>query len=83
MVLEEDGELQLIKEDKHFIFLEGQSDSRPLGDADLDGIDFDIEGGTTEHWDEFARALSGFIQQKKVLTNLFVLATNELYYDST
>ncbi|GLT59010.1 hypothetical protein SLA2020_318590 [Shorea laevis] len=47
-------------------FLGGQSDSRPLGDAVLDGIDFDIEGGTTEHWDELAKALSEFSQQKKV-----------------
>nr|DAD45703.1 TPA_asm: hypothetical protein HUJ06_003933 [Nelumbo nucifera] len=41
-------------------FLGGQSDSRPLGDAVLDGIDFDIEGGTTQHWDELAKALNGF-----------------------
>ncbi|KAG2725435.1 hypothetical protein I3843_01G066100 [Carya illinoinensis] len=47
-------------------FLGGQSSSRPLGDAVLDGIDFDIEGGTTQHWDELARALSTFSQQKKV-----------------
>ncbi|KAF5464394.1 hypothetical protein F2P56_014471 [Juglans regia] len=47
-------------------FLGGQSSSRPLGDAVLDGIDFDIEGGTTQHWDELARALSAFSQQKKV-----------------
>ncbi|KAA8520705.1 hypothetical protein F0562_015023 [Nyssa sinensis] len=44
----------------------GQSSSRPLGDAILDGIDFDIEGGTTQHWDELARALSDFNQQRKV-----------------
>jgi chitinase len=47
-------------------FLGGQSDSRPLGDAVLDGIDFDIEGGTSQHWDELAKALSEFSQQKKV-----------------
>ncbi|XP_040994473.1 acidic endochitinase-like [Juglans microcarpa x Juglans regia] len=47
-------------------FLGGQSNSRPLGDAVLDGIDFDIEGGTTQNWDELARALSAFSQQKKV-----------------
>lgn len=41
-------------------FLGGQSSSRPLGDAVLDGIDFDIEGGTTQNWDELAKALSGF-----------------------
>ncbi|GLT59011.1 hypothetical protein SLA2020_318600 [Shorea laevis] len=48
-------------------FLGGQSDSRPFGDAVLDGIDFDIEGGgTAEHWDELAKALAEFSQQKKV-----------------
>ncbi|KAJ9681307.1 hypothetical protein PVL29_020267 [Vitis rotundifolia] len=47
-------------------FLGGQSSSRPLGDAVLDGIDFDIEGGTTQHWDELAKALSEFSGQRKV-----------------
>ncbi|OUZ99424.1 Glycoside hydrolase [Macleaya cordata] len=41
-------------------FLGGKSDSRPLGDAVLDGIDFDIEGGTNQHWDELARYLKGY-----------------------
>ncbi|XP_022147474.1 acidic endochitinase-like [Momordica charantia] len=36
------------------------SSSRPLGSVVLDGIDFDIEGGTTQHWDELARFLSEF-----------------------
>ncbi|OWM64072.1 hypothetical protein CDL15_Pgr011527 [Punica granatum] len=39
-------------------FLGGQSSSRPLGDAVLDGIDFDIELGTTTFYDTLARALS-------------------------
>lgn len=47
-------------------FLGGQSNSRPLGDAVLDGIDFDIEAGGGQHWDELANALNGFSQQKKV-----------------
>ncbi|XP_027336471.1 acidic endochitinase-like [Abrus precatorius] len=47
-------------------FLGGQSSTRPLGDAVLDGIDFDIEGGTTQYWDELVKALSGFSQQRKV-----------------
>ncbi|KAL2326826.1 hypothetical protein Fmac_020253 [Flemingia macrophylla] len=47
-------------------FLGGQSSTRPLGDAVLDGIDFDIEAGGGEHWDELARALSAFSSQKKV-----------------
>ncbi|XP_052170471.1 acidic endochitinase-like [Diospyros lotus] len=44
-------------------FLSGQSTSRPLGDAILDGINFDIETGTVEYWDELAKALSGFSSQ--------------------
>ncbi|CAK9134356.1 unnamed protein product [Ilex paraguariensis] len=46
-------------------FLGGQSSSRPLGEAVLDGIDFDIEGGTGEHWDELARYLSGYSRRGK------------------
>lgn len=38
-------------------FLGGQSSSRPLGPAVLDGIDFDIEGGSNQHWDDLARYL--------------------------
>eukprot|EP01018_Ginkgo_biloba_P039489 Gb_38192 [translate_table: standard] len=38
-------------------YLGGQSQSRPLGDAVLDGIDLDIEA-TTEHWDDLAKAIS-------------------------
>ncbi|ERM98251.1 acidic endochitinase [Amborella trichopoda] len=46
-------------------YLGGQSSSRPLGDAVLDGVDFDIEGGTNLHWDELARMLSGFSRRGK------------------
>ncbi|KAF3944715.1 hypothetical protein CMV_028836 [Castanea mollissima] len=46
-------------------FLGGQSSSRPLGAAVLDGIDFDIEGGTNQHWDELARFLSQYSKQGK------------------
>jgi len=45
-------------------FLGGTSSSRPLGDAVLDGIDFDIEAGG-EHFDELARALNGFSSQSQ------------------
>lgn len=41
-------------------FLGGQSSSRPLGDATLDGIDFDIEHGTTQYYDDLARFLSAY-----------------------
>ncbi|KAB5524175.1 hypothetical protein DKX38_021924 [Salix brachista] len=44
-------------------FLGGQSSSRPLGDAILDGVDFDIEAGSGLYWDDLARALKGFSQQ--------------------
>lgn len=47
-------------------FLGGQSDSRPFGDAILDGIDFDIETGSGMFLDELARALSAFNSQRKV-----------------
>ncbi|XP_021655750.2 acidic endochitinase [Hevea brasiliensis] len=47
-------------------FLGGTSNSRPLGDAILDGIDFDIEAGSGQFWDDLARALNGFSQQRKV-----------------
>ncbi|MBA0746764.1 hypothetical protein Gogos_009254 [Gossypium gossypioides] len=46
-------------------FLGGQSASRPFGDAILDGIDFDIEGGTNQHWDDLAKYLSGYSQRRK------------------
>ncbi|ONI23257.1 hypothetical protein PRUPE_2G177900 [Prunus persica] len=47
-------------------FLGGSSStSRPLGDAVLDGIDFDIEGGTNLHWDDLARYLSAYSKQGK------------------
>ena len=36
-------------------YLGGMSTSRPLGDAVLDGIDFDIELGGTKFWDNLAR----------------------------
>ncbi|CAI9781533.1 unnamed protein product [Fraxinus pennsylvanica] len=49
-------------------FLGGQSSSRPLGEAVLDGINFDIEGGTSQHWDELARYLSRYSTQDENLT---------------
>ncbi|KAG9147453.1 hypothetical protein Leryth_026105 [Lithospermum erythrorhizon] len=41
-------------------FLGGTSHSRPLGNAVLDGIDFDIEGGTNQHWNDLATYLSAY-----------------------
>ncbi|KAG8055976.1 hypothetical protein GUJ93_ZPchr0001g30851 [Zizania palustris] len=46
----------------------GSSSSRPLGDAVLDGIDFDIENGNPAHYDDLARILSQYSSQgKKVI----------------
>ncbi|EXB52704.1 Acidic endochitinase [Morus notabilis] len=49
-------------------FLGGHSPSRPLGAAILDGIDFDIEGGTNKHWGELAKYLKTYSKKdnKKV-----------------
>ncbi|CAL0320489.1 unnamed protein product [Lupinus luteus] len=41
-------------------FLGGKSSSRPLGDAVLDGIDFDIELGSTKNYDHLARFLKDY-----------------------
>ncbi|XP_061358601.1 acidic endochitinase-like [Gastrolobium bilobum] len=40
--------------------LGGHSSSRPLGPAVLDGIDFDIEGGSNKYWGDLARFLKGY-----------------------
>ena len=45
-------------------FLGGQSNSRPLGDAVLDGVDFDIEQGVP-HYAALARRLSEYSQRGK------------------
>ncbi|KAM0939713.1 putative glycosidase [Dioscorea sansibarensis] len=47
-------------------FLNGSSSSNstnsssPFGDAVLNGIDFDIEGGTGQYWDDLAKYLKNF-----------------------
>lgn len=46
-------------------FLGGSSSSRPLGDAVLDGVDFDIEGGTNQHWNDLARFLKRYSKKGK------------------
>ncbi|XP_056160099.1 hevamine-A-like isoform X2 [Syzygium oleosum] len=50
-------------------FLGGTSSARPLGDAVLDGIDFDIELGSTQYWDDLARYLSDYSKQGKKFYN--------------
>ncbi|TKW16122.1 hypothetical protein SEVIR_5G278500v4 [Setaria viridis] len=49
-------------------FLGGSSPSRPLGDAVLNGVDFDIEKGGVDHYDELARAISSRCGGACVLT---------------
>ncbi|CAA7388405.1 unnamed protein product [Spirodela intermedia] len=44
-------------------FLGGQSNSRPLGDAALDGIDFDIEQGAGLHYGQLGQALKNLANQ--------------------
>ncbi|KAI0635521.1 glycoside hydrolase superfamily [Trametes polyzona] len=39
------------------LFLGGTSDIRPFGDAVLDGIDLDIEGGSTVYFDSFVNRI--------------------------
>ena len=41
-------------------FLGGKSTSRPLGDAVLDGIDFDIELGSNKYWEDLASNLKAY-----------------------
>ncbi|KAK2650162.1 hypothetical protein Ddye_017651 [Dipteronia dyeriana] len=47
-------------------FSRGSVKISPLGDAVIDVLDFVNAEGTNQHWDELARALSEFSQQKKV-----------------
>ncbi|RZB99526.1 Acidic endochitinase [Glycine soja] len=39
--------------------------SRPLGPAILDDIDFDIEGGSNQHWGDLAKFLKGYGMAKQ------------------
>ncbi|OMO69359.1 hypothetical protein COLO4_29106 [Corchorus olitorius] len=69
-----DGSYSLVssKEAKEFgdylwdNYLGGNSTDRPFGDAVLDGIDFDIEGGSPDHYDELAGHLKNYPSKKKV-----------------
>ncbi|KAJ1689617.1 hypothetical protein LUZ63_013772 [Rhynchospora breviuscula] len=44
-------------------YLGGNSSSRPLGSAVLDGIDFDIEGGSSDYYGDLANYLSQYSSQ--------------------
>ncbi|XWS76946.1 hypothetical protein CRYUN_Cryun01aG0221400 [Craigia yunnanensis] len=43
----------------------GRSSTRPLGPSVLDGIGFDIELGTKQHYDDLARYFEGYSKQGK------------------
>ncbi|XP_047319263.1 acidic endochitinase-like [Impatiens glandulifera] len=46
-------------------FFGGKSTTRPLGEAILDGIDFDIEQGNGQYWDVLAKTLAGYSRKGK------------------
>ncbi|CAL9131075.1 unnamed protein product, partial [Musa textilis] len=46
-------------------FLGGSSFNRPLGNAVLDGVDLDIEGGGTDHYDDLVRYLKAYSTAEK------------------
>ncbi|CAN6314358.1 unnamed protein product [Urochloa humidicola] len=46
-------------------FLGGHSDKRPLGDAVLDGVDFDIEGGNPNYYGALAAYLKSYSKEEK------------------
>ncbi|XP_066384383.1 hevamine-A-like [Miscanthus floridulus] len=46
-------------------FLGGHSDKRPLGDAVLDGVDFDIEGGNPDYYGALAAYLKSYAADAK------------------
>ncbi|KAJ7974106.1 Acidic endochitinase [Quillaja saponaria] len=48
-------------------FLGGKSSSRPLGPAILNGIDFDIEHGSTLHWEDLAVYLKAYSRRGKTV----------------
>lgn len=48
-------------------FLGGKSSSRPLGRAVLDGIDFDIELGSTKYWQDLARFLKAYSKRRRIV----------------
>ncbi|KAF8740628.1 hypothetical protein HU200_013789 [Digitaria exilis] len=55
-------------------FLGGHSDRRPLGDAVLDGVDFDIEGGNPDHYGALAAYLKSYAKQQKQKKQVYLSA---------
>uniref|UniRef100_J3L625 chitinase n=1 Tax=Oryza brachyantha TaxID=4533 RepID=J3L625_ORYBR len=55
-------------------YLGGTSPSRPLGDAVMDGIDFDIESGGGLYWDDLARYLKAYSRQGRSKPPVYLTA---------
>lgn len=55
-------------------FLGGHSSSRPLGPAVLDGIDFDIEGGSNQYWGVLAKFLKGYGYGYGIANKVYITA---------
>ncbi|PON49613.1 Endo-beta-N-acetylglucosaminidase [Parasponia andersonii] len=55
-------------------FLGGHSPSCPLGPAVLDGIDFDIEGGSNDHWGDLAKSLKKYSKRGKSKKEVYLTA---------
>ncbi|GJN09129.1 hypothetical protein PR202_ga27108 [Eleusine coracana subsp. coracana] len=55
-------------------FLGGQSENRPLGDAVLDGVDFDIEGGNPDYYGALAAYLKSYSGKGKKEKEVYLSA---------
>lgn len=51
-----------------------ESSSRPLGDAVLDGVDFDIESGGGMYWDDLARFLKSYSRRGRARRPVYLSA---------
>ncbi|KAK9914388.1 hypothetical protein M0R45_038170 [Rubus argutus] len=51
----------------NFLDGKGKSTTRPFGNAVLDGIDFDIELGSTQYWDDLARYLKEYSKPNRAV----------------
>ncbi|KAF3432896.1 hypothetical protein FNV43_RR23998 [Rhamnella rubrinervis] len=55
--------------------------ARPLGNAVLDGIDFDIELGSTQHWEDLAGYLKAYNRQRgRQRTSVYLSAAPQCPY---
>ncbi|KAK9723372.1 Chitinase 2 [Basidiobolus ranarum] len=63
------------------LFLGGKSDTRPFGDAILDGVDLDIEGGGPTGYVAFVNQLRSYYQQDNSKKYLIAAAPQCVYPD--